>query len=150
MIAVYTAADIEKAGLPGMLPVGWLLPDLKTPPHPILANDKVRYVGDAVAVVVAEDRYPARDAADLVEVDYEPLPAVTIAAKAVEKGAPQIHAEAAGNVAFDWEIGDASDRGGVRRAPLTRRRSSCATTGSSPMRSSRARRSPTTTRRRAS
>ncbi len=74
MVAVYTADDVAKAGLPGMIPVGWLLPNLKIPPHPMLAKDTVRYVGDAVAVVVAEDRYVARDAADLVEVDYEPLP----------------------------------------------------------------------------
>ena len=106
VIAVYTAADIEKAGLPGMLPVGWLLPNLKAVPHPILAKGRVRYVGDAVAVVVAEDRYLARDAADLVEVEYEPLGAVTDPEKAAAKGAPLVHDEAEGNVAFDWEIGD--------------------------------------------
>jgi carbon-monoxide dehydrogenase large subunit len=106
VVAVFTAADVEKAGLPGMVPVGWLLPNLKTPPHPMLAKDTVRYVGDAVAVVVGADRYSARDGAERVDVDYEPLAAVTDAARAVEKGAAQIHAEAPSNVAFDWEIGD--------------------------------------------
>jgi carbon-monoxide dehydrogenase large subunit len=106
VVAVYTADDVAKAGLPGMVPVGWLLPNLKTPPHPMIAKDTVRYVGDAVAVVVAQDRYTARDGADRVEVDYEPLPAVTDAAAAVEAGQPQVHAEAPSNVAFDWEIGD--------------------------------------------
>ncbi|HVR30221.1 MAG TPA: molybdopterin cofactor-binding domain-containing protein [Thermoanaerobaculia bacterium] len=106
VVAVYSAADVEKAGLPGMLPVGWLLPNLKAVPHPILAKGKVRYVGDAVAVVVAEDRYVARDAADLVEVDYEPLGAVTDPEKAAAEGAPLLHDEAERNVAFDWEIGD--------------------------------------------
>jgi carbon-monoxide dehydrogenase large subunit len=106
VVAAYTAADVEKAGLPGMLPVGWLLPNLKAVPHPMLAKGKVRYVGDAVAVVVAEDRYLARDAADLVEVDYEPLGAVTDPEKAVAEGAPLLHDEAPSNVAFDWEIGD--------------------------------------------
>jgi carbon-monoxide dehydrogenase large subunit len=106
VVAVYTADDVAKSGLPGMVPVGWLLPNLKVPPHPMLAKDTVRYVGDAVAVVVADDRYTARDGAERVEVDYQPLPAVTDAAKAVEKGAAQVHAEAPSNVAFDWEIGD--------------------------------------------
>ena len=106
VVAVYTADDVAKSGLPGMIPVGWLLPNLKVVAHPMLAKDTVRYVGDAVAVVVAADRYTARDGAERVEVDYEPLPAVTDAALAVEAGAAQIHAEAPSNVAFDWEIGD--------------------------------------------
>ena len=75
VISVFTGADVQESGIPGVVPVGWLLPDLKTPPHPIVATETVRYVGDAVAVVVAEDRYTARDAMDLVEVDYQPLPA---------------------------------------------------------------------------
>jgi carbon-monoxide dehydrogenase large subunit len=104
--AVLTAADVLAAGLPGMIPVGWLLPDLKAPAHPMLAGETVRYVGDAVAAVVAEDRYMARDAADLVEVDYEPLDAVVDAKATTAKGAPQLHAEAPNNVAFDWQIGD--------------------------------------------
>lgn len=106
VISVFTGADIQESGIPGVVPVGWLLPDLKTPPHPIVATETVRYVGDAVAVVVAEDRYTARDAMDLVEVDYQPLPAVTNPAKTAEKGAPQLHSEAPDNIAFDWEIGD--------------------------------------------
>ncbi len=108
VVAVYTAADVAKAGTPGMIPVGWLLPNLKIPPHPMLASEKVRYVGDGVAVVVAEDRYQARDAADLVLVDYEPLTAATDPKKAVDGTAAQIHAEAENNIAFDWEIGDAA------------------------------------------
>jgi carbon-monoxide dehydrogenase large subunit len=71
-----------------------------------LAIDTVRYVGDGVAVVVAEDKYTARDAADLVEVDYEPLEAVTDPAKAAKAGAPLVHANEPDNIAFDWEIGD--------------------------------------------
>ena len=106
VVAVFTAEDVKKSGIPGVVPVGWLLPDLKTPPHPILAAETVRYVGDAVAVIVAEDRYTARDAVDLIEVDYESLPAVTDPAKATQQEAPQLHPEAEKNVAFDWEIGD--------------------------------------------
>ena len=105
-VAVFTGEDIKKSGTPALLPVAWLHPDLKTPPHPALATEVVRYVGDGVAVVVAENRYTARDAVDLVEVDYEPLPAVIDPAKAVEEGAPKIHEEAPNNIAFDWEIGD--------------------------------------------
>ena len=73
-----------------------------------LAEDTVRYVGDAVAIVIAETRAQARDAADAVEVDYEELPTVIDPAKAMDGGAPQIHPEAANNLIFDWEIGDES------------------------------------------
>ncbi|MDA2938180.1 xanthine dehydrogenase family protein molybdopterin-binding subunit [Acidobacteria bacterium AH-259-A15] len=104
--AVFTGEDIKKSRTPGVVPVGWLLPDMKIPPHPVLASETVRYVGDAVAVVLAEDRYRAQDAVDLVEVDYDPLPVVTNPAKTVEEGAPQLHAEAVNNIAFDWELGD--------------------------------------------
>lgn len=106
VIAVLTGKDLEAAPIPGGVPVGWLLPDLKTPPHSILALDKVRHVGDGVAVVIAEDRYIARDAADLVEVDYDDLPAVTDAAKAADADAPLVHDELDSNIAFDWSIGD--------------------------------------------
>jgi carbon-monoxide dehydrogenase large subunit len=106
VIAVYTGKDIEQSDVGGVVPVGWLLPDLKTPAHPILAIDTVRYVGDGVAVVVAEDRYTARDAAELVVVDYEPLPAVTDAKGATEDGAVQIFEDAPNNIAFNWELGD--------------------------------------------
>ena len=107
VLAVYTAADVSAAGLPGTVPTAWLLPDLKTPAHPILAKDTVRHVGEAVAVVVAEDRYTARDALDLVAVDYDPLDAVVDPRAATEAGAPQLFEEAPGNVAFDWQLGDA-------------------------------------------
>jgi len=106
VLAVYTWQDIEAAGIPGVVPTAWLLPDIKTPDHPILARGKVRYVGDAVAVVVAESRAAARDAADLVQVDYEMLPAVVDVNKALEDGAPQLFDDAPGNLAFDWDLGD--------------------------------------------
>ena len=108
VVGVFTGNDIKDSGTPGVVPVGWLLPDMKIPPHPVLASETVRCVGDGVAVVVAEDRYIARDALDLVEVDYEPLGAVTDPALTVDEGAPQLHEEAPNNIAFDWEIGDRS------------------------------------------
>ena len=72
-----------------------------------LATDTVRYVGDAVAVVIAETEEQARAAAEAVEVDYEVLDAVVDAMDALADGAPQIHPEAAGNIIYDWEIGEA-------------------------------------------
>jgi carbon-monoxide dehydrogenase large subunit len=104
VVAVFTGADLQ--GKVGNIACAWLIPnaDLKLPPHPPLAVDRVRYVGDGVAVVVAEDRYTAHDALELIEVDYEVLPAVVSVEKAIEPGAPQLHDEAPGNVAFRWKV----------------------------------------------
>ncbi|MDY6764538.1 MAG: xanthine dehydrogenase family protein molybdopterin-binding subunit, partial [Halobacteria archaeon] len=106
VLAVFTAEDLERTDTPGSLPVGWLLPDLVDPENPILVKNKVRYQGDPVAAVVAEDRYTAQDAADLVDVEYEPLDAVTDPVETTEEGAPSVHEQAENNIAFDWEIGD--------------------------------------------
>ena len=106
VLAVFTGEDITKSGIPGVVPVGWILPDMNIPAHPVLASETVRYVGDAVAVVVAEDRYTVTDAADLVKVDYETFPVVTNPAQTIEESSPQLHPEAPNNIAFDWEIGD--------------------------------------------
>ncbi len=106
VVAVFTGQDLVQGEAGGVVPTCWLLPNLVTPDHPILAKDVVRHVGDGVAVVVAEDRYTAHDAAELVEVEYEHLDAVTDVVAALEPGAPQVHPEAAGNVAFDWDLGD--------------------------------------------
>jgi carbon-monoxide dehydrogenase large subunit len=79
---------------------------MKEPPHPCLAPDKVRHVGDQVAVVIADTQEQARDAAELVEVDYEVLPAVVDAVKARAKGAPVLHDIAPDNTCYVWSIGD--------------------------------------------
>ncbi|HTX37358.1 MAG TPA: xanthine dehydrogenase family protein molybdopterin-binding subunit [Bryobacteraceae bacterium] len=97
--AVFTARDT--AGL-GAVPCAASLPGLRVPHHDLLAPDRVYYVGHPVAVVVATDRYLARDAADLVEVDYEALPAVADPEKALAEGAPAVHPEWPGNVAFTF------------------------------------------------
>ncbi len=110
VVAIFTGKDIAEAGINGV-PCGWQV-DFKNgdtmnePPHPLLVADKVRHVGDAVAIVIAETREAAKDAAELVEVDYEELPAVTDPYKAVQDGAPLVHDEAPKNMAFDWELGD--------------------------------------------
>ena len=106
VVAVFTGKDIQASGVPGVVPTCWLLPGLKTPAHTLLATETARYVGDGVAVVLAEDRYGSRDAADLVDVDYEPLPATVDVAGALAEGAPQLFEEAPGNVAFEWSLGD--------------------------------------------
>jgi len=103
VLTVFTGADLQEEL--GGLPVGWLLPDLKQPPHPPLAYETVRYVGDAVAVVVADTAYQAADAAELVDVDYEVLPAIVDAEAAAKDGAVQLHPEAENNIAWDWAIG---------------------------------------------
>jgi len=100
VVAVITGADLQGKNVP----CGWTLPDMKVAPHPALAVGKVRYTGDAVAVVVAEERYIARDALDLIEVDYEPLPVVVDAEKAIEPGAPQLHDEVPNNTTFVWKV----------------------------------------------
>jgi carbon-monoxide dehydrogenase large subunit len=105
VVAAYTGRDLAAGGV-NPLPCGWLLPDLKIPEYRAIATDTVHFVGHAVAVVVAESPYAARDGADQVTVDYEVLPAVTDGEKAVQAGAPQLHANAPGNVAFRWSIGD--------------------------------------------
>jgi carbon-monoxide dehydrogenase large subunit len=100
VVAVLTGADLQGKNVP----CGWTLPDMKMAPHPALAVGKVRYTGDAVAVVVAEERYLARDALDLIEVDYEPLPVVVDAEKAIQPGAPQLHEEVPNNTTFVWRV----------------------------------------------
>jgi carbon-monoxide dehydrogenase large subunit len=105
VLGVFTGQEMKDAGFGG-IPCAWVVPnsDTKTPAYPPIAIDTVRYVGNAVAIVVADDRYRARDGADAVQVDYEPLPVVVDAWKAAQKGAPQLHSEAPGNVCFHWKV----------------------------------------------
>ena len=103
--AVFTGKDLADGGV-NAIPVGWLLPELKTTDFRAIAVDRVRHVGEAVAVVVADTAANATDAAELVEVDYEALPVVVDAVKALQPGAPRVHENAPDNRAFHWEIGD--------------------------------------------
>jgi carbon-monoxide dehydrogenase large subunit len=105
VVAIFTGKDMTGVN---SLPCGWLLPELKIPPHMPLASDAARYVGDPVAIVIAESQSAASDAAEMVAVDWEVLPSVTSTEKAAAKGSPQIHEVAPGNVAFNWAIGDAA------------------------------------------
>jgi carbon-monoxide dehydrogenase large subunit len=112
VLAVYTGADLAAAKVGG-LPCGWLITDvkgqpMKEPPYPPLAQGKVRHVGERVAVVIAESAAQAKDAAELVEVDYDVLPAVTDPKKA-QSAASQgsaLHDVAPDNTCYVWALGD--------------------------------------------
>jgi aerobic carbon-monoxide dehydrogenase large subunit len=97
VLTVVTSSDLESLG---MIPCAMQMPDLKIPPHPALAKGRVRYVGEPVAAVVAEDPYTARDAAEMVTVDYEPLPVVLDMEKALEKDSALIYQDFGTNKAF--------------------------------------------------
>ncbi len=100
VLAAYTGTDLlHQHGLGTSLPVAHKLPDLKAPPHRLLAVDEVRFVGEPVALVVATSQYAARDAAELVAVEYEELPVVVDPLRA-EAGAPYVHEELGTNVAL--------------------------------------------------
>ncbi len=110
VIAVYTGADLDADGIGGV-PCGWQIHNkdgspMAEPKHPVLAVGKVRHVGDPFAVVIAETKQQAKNAAELIEVEFEDLPAVATMKDAEAPGAPQLHDEAAGNVCYDWHLGD--------------------------------------------
>jgi carbon-monoxide dehydrogenase large subunit len=102
---VLTAQDLADLG---PLPCAAVPPDvtIEAPPYPVLARDEVKHVGDAVAFVVADTLEQARDAAEAVVVDYQPLPHVVDAVAALKPGAPQLWPDKAGNVAFELTLGD--------------------------------------------
>jgi carbon-monoxide dehydrogenase large subunit len=108
VLAVLTGAELANDKI-GNLICGWMIHSkdgspMKMAPHPALATGKVCYVGDPVAVVVAETLAQAKDAAEKVKIDYEPLPAVTDLASAQK--APQIHEVAPNNTIYQWHLGD--------------------------------------------
>ncbi len=102
VVAVLTGQDLR--GAIGPVPCAAQIPDMKSAPRPVLAFDKVRFVGEPVAVVVATDRYATRDAVDLVEVDYEPLTPVVNPEKSLAKGATVLHEQFKDNLAYRWEL----------------------------------------------
>lgn len=102
VVGVFTGADVnDKCGL---VPCASPMPEQKMPKHTALASDRVYFVGHAVVVVVAKDRYVARDALDLIEVDYDPLPAVSDPEKALDKDSPLTHPDLGTNLAFNWTL----------------------------------------------
>ncbi|WP_299453465.1 xanthine dehydrogenase family protein molybdopterin-binding subunit, partial [uncultured Pigmentiphaga sp.] len=126
VLAVFTGAELRAAGV-GSLPCGWVVHDREgrpnaEPPHYPLAVDKVRHVGEPVAVVIAETVAQARDAAETVEVDYEILDAVTDVRAAHAPDAPRVWDHLPNNLCCDWEIGDraAVDAAFARAAHVVR------------------------------
>ena len=108
VVAIFTGQDLVDDGIQS-IPTGWQIgEDMNEPPHYPLAIDKVRHVGDGVAVVIATSKAAAQDAGEQIMVDYEMLPAVTDATEALADDAPQIHDEAPGNLSFNWELGDSA------------------------------------------
>ncbi len=110
VLAVLTGDDLAADKVGGLI-CGWMIHNKDGSPmraggHPALAQGKVRYVGDHVAVVIAETYAQARDAAEMVVVDYTVLPAVVDMVKATQKGAATVHDVAPDNVVYDWHLGD--------------------------------------------
>ncbi|TIW27501.1 MAG: xanthine dehydrogenase family protein molybdopterin-binding subunit [Mesorhizobium sp.] len=110
VVGVLTGKELKADGI-GNLICGWMIHSKDGTPMKMgawspLAVDKVRYVGDAVVIVVADTKGQARDAAEAVEITYKEMKAVVEATKAIQPGAPQVHAEAENNLIFDWELGD--------------------------------------------
>src|SRR6185436_1464612 len=108
VLGIYTGSDVTSYGtLQSALPFkskdG---SDMKKPPRPALPTDKVRFVGDPIACVVAETLFQAKDAAEAIEVDIEPLPVVTKPGDAVAAGAPTLFDDVPGNLALDFHYGD--------------------------------------------
>ena len=115
VIAAYSGADF--AAEQGSLPCAWpVTPDIVIPAHPPMATDEVRYVGEIVACVVARDRYAAADALELIDVEYEPLPAVLDMEAALAEGSPKVHE--AGNKSFVWPFAQGDIEAAFRDAPV--------------------------------
>jgi len=110
VVATFTGKDLEADGV-NPLPAAWLIHSkdgspMVEPGRPAMPTDRVRHVGDQVAVVLAETKAQAKAAGMLVEVEYEPLPAVGTLGVAIRDNAPLVHDGAPGNLCFDWEVGD--------------------------------------------
>jgi carbon-monoxide dehydrogenase large subunit len=113
VVDIFTGKDMADAKV-GSLICGWVVKGKdgqphKAPPHPVMAVDTVRYVGDPVALVVASSAAEARDAAEAIKIDYDVKSSNVELKKALAKGTPEIHAEAPGNLIYDWEIGVKGD-----------------------------------------
>ena len=127
VVAAFSGAELADEWA-GSLPCAWpVTGDCRIPQHRPLTVDKARYAGDGVAVVVAESRALAKDAAELVEVDYEPLPAVTDVGEAVSDSAPLVHDEYEENRAYTWTL----QTGEIDRSSPRPQSPSRSTTGSS-------------------
>ncbi|MBN3759999.1 xanthine dehydrogenase family protein molybdopterin-binding subunit [Burkholderia sp. Ac-20365] len=110
VVAIFTGADLAAENVGG-LPCGWLIHSIDgtpmhEPPHPVIAHTKVRHVGDQVALVIADSVKAAKDAAELIEVDYGELPAVIDTTHAADAGQPAVHDDVPDNTCYTWGHGD--------------------------------------------
>ncbi len=116
VVRIFTGADFEGVG---GLPCGWQVTDkhgepMKEPAHPVLAQGKVRHVGDPIAAIVAESLEEARNAAEAIDLDIEELPAVVDMKAALESGAAKVHDDLDNNLCYDWQFG--SDQAAIDEA----------------------------------
>jgi len=119
VVAVFTGKDLA-SDVKGPIGAGtWFVPDKKVPVYPVMATDKVRYLGEPVAVVVATSRAAAEDAAERIEIRYEQLPAVTDIEKALARGAPVLHEELGTNLSFDAKFAGGDIEAAFREAEVT-------------------------------
>ncbi|MGB1161565.1 MAG: xanthine dehydrogenase family protein molybdopterin-binding subunit, partial [Alphaproteobacteria bacterium] len=102
VVGVFTAADMRAAGAENNMPHVVVAQETAKPDRTILAEDRVRFAGEPVAIIVAETQSQAEEAAELLEVDYDVMDAVTDLESALAEGAPLVHDDAPGNIAFRW------------------------------------------------
>ncbi len=115
VVAAFSGADF--AAEQGSLPCAWpVTPDIVIPDHPPMATEEVRYVGEAVAVVVARDRYTAADALAAIDVNYEPLEPVLDMRTALDESSPKVHE--AGNKSFEWTFANGDVDAAFSGAPV--------------------------------
>lgn len=113
VVAVYTGKDVAKIG---PVPCGAAIPEMKIPEHRVLAGEKVYWVGHPIAMVVAENKYIARDAAELIEVDYQELPPVVDEEKAADPKSPVIHEKFGTNIAYKLTAGEGDIEAALKSA----------------------------------
>ena len=117
VVAVFTGAELRQEL--GSLIVGWLLPDIKQTSRPPMAYDTARFVGEAVAIAIANDPATAADAAGMVDVTYEPMPAVVNAEETTKSGAPQLHEDVPNNIAWEWGVAGGDIEAAASQAEVT-------------------------------
>src|SRR5271165_3494353 len=119
VLGVFTGKDIESKL--ATIPTAWVVTgaDVKATKYYAIAVDKVRYVGDPVAVIVAQSQAEALDALDHVEIDYEPLPSVLDSEKAMQQGAPQLYDDVPNNLGLHWKAGGGDIEKAFREAEVT-------------------------------
>src|SRR6516225_863695 len=116
VVAVVTGEEV--AAHCGPIPCAASLPNMKNAQQPLLARGKVRFVGEPIAAIIAENKYIARDAADLIEVDYDPIPAVVNPEKALEPSSPRLYEEFSDNIGFNFSFESGNTEEAFKKADV--------------------------------